>query len=153
MQVERNCSRTSTIRHADLFIESRIRVWVSMISGRQAVANNQYVPDYDPTKSSTHITYLDANNLSGCAMSLPLPVSNFRWLDRERIDTLDVTAVDDDADTGYILEVDLEYPSQPPQRLPSGPEETVPSPTTCSPSTPDIYTPSWVVVCPRPEPS
>ena len=39
-----------------------------------------------------------------------LPISDFRWLDLDEIDALDVVAVGADADTGYIIEVDLEYP-------------------------------------------
>ena len=93
-----------------LFVESGIRGGVSMISGRHAVANNTYVPDYDSTRPTTHITYLDANNLYGCAMSMPLPISDFRWLSREEIDALDIAALPADSKTGYILEVDLEYP-------------------------------------------
>ena len=93
-----------------LFVESGIRGGVSMISGRHAVANNTYVPDYDSNRPTTHITYLDANNLYGCAMSMPLPISDFRWLSREEIDALDIAALPTDSKTGYILEVDLEYP-------------------------------------------
>ena len=50
--------------------------------------------------------YLDANNLYGWAMSQPLPTHGFYWTD-----SVDVTVVSDDADEGYILEVDLEYPT------------------------------------------
>ena len=93
-----------------LFVESGIRGGVSMISGRHAVANNTYVPDYDSDRPTTHITYLDANDLHGCAMSMPLPISDFRWLSREDIDALDIAALPAGSKTGYILEVDLEYP-------------------------------------------
>ena len=95
-----------------LFVESGIRGGVSMISGRHAVANNTYVPDYDSNRPTPHITHLDANNLYGCAMSMPLPISDFRWLSREEIDALDIAALPADSKTGYILEADLEYPRQ-----------------------------------------
>lgn len=39
-------------------------------------------------------------------MSQPLPISNFKWIEGN----LDVTSIPDDAETGYIFEVDLEYP-------------------------------------------
>jgi hypothetical protein len=57
--------------------------------------------------------YLDANNLYGWAMSQPLPVGDFRWLKRQEIDELmlRIRDVPDDDETGYILEVDLGYPS------------------------------------------
>ena len=92
-----------------LFGESGIRGGVSMISGRHAVANNTTVPDYDPVRPSTHIMYLDANNLYGTVMTETLPLSDFGWLGRDEIGTLDVTTVEVDAGTGYILEVDLNY--------------------------------------------
>ena len=53
----------------------------------------------------------DGNNLYGAAMSQPLPYADFRWLDRNEIESLDVRDVSDDADIGYILEVDLHYPN------------------------------------------
>ena len=92
-----------------IFVDSGIRGGVSMISGRHAVANNTYVPDYDSSRPTTHIIYLDANNLYGTVMSEYLSISDVRWLDVDEIDALDVAAVGADADTGYIIEVDLEY--------------------------------------------
>ena len=65
-----------------LFVESGIRGGVSMISGRHAVANNTYLPDYDSIRPTTHITYLDANNLYvrdvDAASHLRLPVAQSR---------------------------------------------------------------------------
>ena len=81
-----------------------------MISHKHSRANNTYVPDYDPSRPTTHITYLDANNLYGCAMSMPLPISDFRWLSRDEIDALEISTLPTDSEIGYILEVDLEYP-------------------------------------------
>ena len=48
-----------------LFIEKGIRGGISMISNRHAVANNPDVPNYDPSKPTNWLTYLDANNLYG----------------------------------------------------------------------------------------
>ena len=36
--------------------------------------------DYDPTKQSTFISYLDTNNLYGWAMSEYLPYEGYEWL-------------------------------------------------------------------------
>ena len=44
-------------------------------------ANNKYMKDFDENKPSKFIVYLDANNLYGWAMSKPLPVGDFVWLD------------------------------------------------------------------------
>ncbi|RLU14839.1 hypothetical protein DMN91_012726, partial [Ooceraea biroi] len=44
----------------------------------------------------------------GWAMYQPLPRGEFRWV--EDVSTLDVHAITPDSPTGYILEVDLEYP-------------------------------------------
>jgi hypothetical protein len=38
---------------------------------------------YDPSQPSSHVTYLDANNLYGWAMSQALPIDGFRWLEKE----------------------------------------------------------------------
>lgn len=58
------------------------------------------------------IAYLDANNLYGCAMKEPMPISGFRWLSDGEIEAFDVErdVTDEDGGTGYVLEVDLDYP-------------------------------------------
>ena len=73
-------------------------------------ANNPLVDGYDPEKPSSHILYLDANNIYGWAMSLPLTTGAFRW--EEDCEQLAKTIADHPADDseGFILEVDLEYP-------------------------------------------
>ena len=48
-----------------IFLENAIRGGVSTITKRFARANNPYMPDYDETKPTTYIVYLDANNLYG----------------------------------------------------------------------------------------
>lgn len=44
-------------------------------------------------------------------MSQPLPVGFFHFLSPEEIENFDVTKIAVDSKEGYILEVDLEYPS------------------------------------------
>ena len=57
-----------------------------MISTRYGKANNKYMTqdrdgeEYDPSKPSTFIPYLDANNLYGWAMSRKLPTDGFQWM-------------------------------------------------------------------------
>ena len=79
-----------------------------MVSKRYAKANNKHVADYDENKPGKYIMYLDANNLYGWAMSQPLPVSNFKWVDN--IDELQI--MNHDSEKRYILEIDLEYPQE-----------------------------------------
>ena len=50
------------------------------------------------------------NNLYGWAMSEYLPYGEFEWL--ENIDEFDINSINEKSDTGYFLEVDLEYPDE-----------------------------------------
>jgi len=92
-----------------LTFENSIRGGISTISNRYARANNPLVEGYDPTKPTTFITYLDANNLYGAAQSKPLSVGNFRLLSPDEISRLDIEKISEDSPTGYVIECDLEY--------------------------------------------
>lgn len=65
---------------------------------------------YDEQKPHNYIIYRNCTNLYGTAMTQPLHIPGFRWLDRNDIDALDVNALRDDDENGYILEADLTYP-------------------------------------------
>lgn len=58
---------------------------------------------YDPKKESVYLGYFNANNEYGWRMCKYLPYKDFDWCGPN----IDVTNI---SDTGYILEVDLEYP-------------------------------------------
>ena len=62
---------------------------------------------YDPSKESTYLQYLDANNLYGWAMSQPFPIGEFKWVD---IDPKEIHNLAKLKDKGYLLEVDISYP-------------------------------------------
>ncbi|KAL9957602.1 hypothetical protein ACROYT_G034521 [Oculina patagonica] len=94
-----------------LFVERGIRGGISMVSKRYAEANNHYVEGYDPSKPKKYIMYLDANNLYGWAMSKPLPKSGFKWK-RVMPTEKEIMRKKEFAKTGWILEVDLEYPAE-----------------------------------------
>ena len=95
-----------------LFIEGGIRGGFSMISNRYGKANNKCMKTYDPSEESKYITYLDANNLYGWGMSQKLPYKNFRWVKEKKFAGLSPLHIEADDDTGYILQVDLEYPKE-----------------------------------------
>ena len=92
-----------------LFFEKGIRGRYSAITHRMATANNKYIDGFNPDLPSSYIMYLDANNLYGWAMSNPLPHSNFKWEDVSKYE--EIIESDAVADRGYVLEVDLSYPS------------------------------------------
>ena len=79
-----------------------------MVSKRYTKANNPLVEGYNPAEPTNYITYLEANNLYGWAMSVPLPKSDFHWKcvmpTKEQI-----MKVKWNSKKGWILEVDLEY--------------------------------------------
>jgi len=52
---------------------------------------------------------MDANSLYPTAMCLPLPVDQFTWV--ENVDSFNVMEHDDDAEYGYVLEIDGETPA------------------------------------------
>lgn len=93
------------------FIKKSIRGGLSQCSQHYAVANNKYIDNYDQNLPSNYLIYLDANNLYGWAMEKYLPYDNFVWLQHDDLtETFNVNNISDDSITGYILEVDLEYP-------------------------------------------
>ncbi|XP_065226437.1 uncharacterized protein LOC135849786 [Planococcus citri] len=92
------------------FFKNSIRGGLSQCSKRKAAANNKYMLDYDSDKDSSYLMYLTANDLYGWAMSQSLPIGKFRWLSESEINSFDVRNIPEDGPTGYVLEVDLEYP-------------------------------------------
>ncbi|XP_067215255.1 uncharacterized protein [Linepithema humile] len=91
-----------------LFVERGLRGGLSQCSNRYAAANNKYMSSYDPSEPSSYLMYFDVNNLYGWAMCQPLSYAKFRWV--ENVENFDVMSVASDSATGYVLEVDLEYP-------------------------------------------
>ena len=93
-------------------IEHGLRGGMTQCSFKKVEANNKYMnEDYDKSKPSSYISYLDANHLDGLAMCKKLPYGDFKWY-YGRMDEKRVLKYCDDDDTGYILEVDLDYPKE-----------------------------------------
>ena len=91
-----------------LMVEEGIRGGICHSIHRHAKANNKYMKNYDESKESSYIQYLDANTLYGWAMSQKLPVNDFKWTeDTSKINEEFIKNYDENNDKGYILEVDV----------------------------------------------
>ena len=86
------------------FFEKGIRGGISMISKRYERANNKYMEDFNPESFSKFITHLDANNLYGWVLCNSLPIGNFKWMNKEKIE--------DWKNIPCVLENDLDYPKE-----------------------------------------
>ena len=96
-----------------MMVENGTRGGVSMISNRYSEANNKYMDSYDQTKPSKYLQNLDVNGLYAWGMSEKMPYGDFKWVNIENTsvkEVLDKVLLNEDL--GYILEVDLEYPSE-----------------------------------------
>ena len=101
-------------------IQPLIRGGICHASVRYAKANNKLMGSlYDPTKPTSYIMYVDANNLYGWALSQAVPEKDYEWLsddecrDAER--ALQIKEMRDlyfKHDRHYIFEVDLDYPPE-----------------------------------------
>ena len=90
-----------------------IRGGISQAIQRYASANNKYMPNFNRKQIISYLMYLDANNLYGYAMIKRLPIDSFKWIDNLEKFTSDfIKNYDEDSDTGYLLEVDIEYPKK-----------------------------------------
>lgn len=99
----------------NLFVGRALRGGICNVATRYAAANNKYMHDFDESKESSYIMYLDANNLYGAAMSEFLPFGGFRWLKKEELSKFTVDSLEKYTETsckGAFLEVDLEYPKE-----------------------------------------
>ena len=96
-----------------LMVEEGIRGGICHAIQRYAKANNKYMKDYDREKMSSYIQYLVANKSYGKAMTEKLPVKGFRCMeDISKIDEDFVKVYNKNDNKGYILDVDVDYPSK-----------------------------------------
>ena len=93
-----------------LMFERGIRGGITPAVHRYASENNPYMSfKFNPSKESSYLQYLDANNLYGWAMSQPLPTGRFRWVSTKPNEVGELAA---HTDQGYLLEVDVSYPRE-----------------------------------------
>ena len=95
-----------------LFIEKGMRGGISYIAKSHSKANNKYAKNYDSTKKDIFIMYFDVNNLYGWAMTQYLLCGNFKWMTKKEVNDSDLGLIKENSLNEYILEVDLEYPSE-----------------------------------------
>ncbi|XP_072161461.1 uncharacterized protein [Bemisia tabaci] len=93
-----------------LMTMSGIRGGIVQVGKRYMKPNNPLCNDYDPSAPHSWGLYLDINSLYAHTMTLSLPYDDYRWLTADELSRLDVTAVPDDAPTGYVLDVSIAYP-------------------------------------------
>ena len=72
-----------------LLLEKGIRGSICEAATKYKKANNKYMKNYDTTKPSSYLMYIDANNVYGHAMSKKLPIGNFQWVQDTSIFTED----------------------------------------------------------------
>ena len=84
-----------------MFFEQGMRGEISYINKR-----------YSEASKNVNILYLDMNNLYGCAVRRYLSINNLKWV--KNIDKIEqkLMRIKNNSSTGYVLEVDLEYPQE-----------------------------------------
>ena len=93
-----------------LMFERGIRGGITQSVHRWAQANNPYMgSEYDSSKPTRYLQYLDANNLYGWEMSQPLPTGGFLWTD---VHPDEISELVNHSDCGYLLEVHVAYPRE-----------------------------------------
>ena len=71
--------------------------------------------NYNKNIESSYIQYVDANNLYGWAMPQKLPVNDLKWVKQEDLSQFNedfIKSCDENGNTGYFLEVDIDYPKE-----------------------------------------
>ena len=92
-----------------MMIEKEITGGICHAIYRYAKSNNKYMKNYNKNIELSYLMYLDENNLHGWEMSQELPVNG----DGKNVSKFDedfIKNYNQDSNTGYILEVDVEYP-------------------------------------------
>ena len=94
-----------------LLIENGTRGGMCNVVQRYAKANNKYMKNYDSTKKSSYLIYLDFSNLYGWAMTKKLPIDSFKWEEDLSMFTPDfIKNYNKNSDIGYLFYVDITYP-------------------------------------------
>ena len=71
-----------------VFLLKKLRECVFLIFFKYVARPFKYIKSYDDSRPSKYITYLDSDNLYGCAISQYLLYSGFKWLNQKEGDGL-----------------------------------------------------------------
>ena len=94
-------------------IEKGIRGGITQAVKLYVKANNKYMKDlYNPDEESIYLQYVDTNNLYGWAMINNLPTHGFKWKKGEDFTSKKIEKLVKKDKSGYLLEVDVEYPKE-----------------------------------------
>ena len=96
-----------------LMVEKGVRGGMSHAMHKYAKANNKYIKNYNESKDSSYIYYLDVKKLYGWAMIQKLPVDSFKWKKKTKIwRRLYKKTYDEGSNKAYIFEVDVACPKK-----------------------------------------
>ena len=86
------------------------------IRGGLTFTNVHQSKSHQSDTGNVHLVYIDQNNLYGSSLCKLLPHSEFTWLEGSDLEWFQnpdhILSLEDEGDFGYVLEVDLEYPSE-----------------------------------------
>ena len=91
-----------------LMVEKDIRGGTCCAIYMYVKANDKYMKDYDKEKESSYFIYWDVSYLNGWALSLKLPVNNFKWIEETSQFKEDfIKNYNEKRDEGYFLECSI----------------------------------------------
>ena len=94
-----------------VFCEKANRGGLCFVNHRYGKSNHPQCKNYDPSKATSQIIYLDMNNLYGGAMRMYLPFANFQWVKGNLDEMLKrILKLSDESPQGYYIKVDLHFP-------------------------------------------
>ena len=96
-----------------LLFEKGIRSGMCNAVCKYVKANNKYMRNYDKTKESIFLVYVDANKLYGWNICEKLPINSVKWKTDLSLFTSDfIKNYDSQSDIGCIFYVGFTYPKE-----------------------------------------
>lgn len=94
------------------FIQKGIRGGITVCNQTYSRANNKDMKCFDKTLPQSHLKLYDANNLYPHCMAMNLPYKDFKFVDRQNMQSEFNAMLNspEDSETGWILEVTLSVP-------------------------------------------